>query len=69
MIKNLCEQFMLSNETLLTKEHGNGRKNKNKKENKKLREKRGRQNLRKLKEEEDARDLKNKSMNPLPINF
>ena len=72
-IKNLCEQFMLSNETLLTKELMEmEEKIKNKKEKiKKLREKREEeQKLRKLKEEEDARRLEElKSMNPLPINF
>ena len=72
-IKNLCEQFMLSNETLLTKELMEmEEKIKNKKEKiKKLREKREEeQKLRKIKEEEDARRLEElKSMNPLPINF
>ena len=72
-IKYLCEQFMLSNETLLTKELMEmEEKIKNKKEKiKKLREKREEeQKLRKLKEEEDARRLEElKRMNPLPINF
>ena len=65
-IKNLCEQFMLSNETLLTKELMEmEEKIKNKKEKmKKLREKREEeQKLRKLKEEEEL-----KKMNPSSSN-
>ena len=66
-IKNLCEQFMLSNETLLTKELMEmEEKIKNKKEKmKKLREKREEeQKLRKLKEEEEL-----KRMNPSYSDF
>ena len=65
-IKHLCEQFMLSNESLLTKElMETEEKIKNKKEKlKKLREKREEeQKLRKLKEEEEL-----KRMNPSSSN-